>query len=182
MPVISGLDFNKEQAILRFFNRPVRLHLLFRATYHLYSTPGIFERFDDDGEFVIIAYLLSGIVRGAYFKLSIEKNTANAFLINLTEGTPRVYRRCRNDSVAVTFNNKEIAFGKSFRVLKDYGIRVYFSSCELFRTNWADESGKIPGSLGDVELFRVQGIRYPNLRISVFDPFNIRLIYLCYCN
>lgn len=159
MPVISLLDLNKEQEILRFVRRPVRLHLLFKATSH--RAESLFSRFDDDGDFVIIVYLSSGIVRGAFLKKPLEENVNDAFLIDLASSVSRIYPKCGPNSkvLSITLNLLEIAFGKSLRIARNGGtLSVYFSSCEVFRTNWTNVSGVIPGSnVKDVELYRLQG-------------------------
>lgn len=148
-----------EQQLQKLFSDPVKFHLLFKATHHHKST--LLDKFDLVGQFVVVAYLASGTVRGAYLSKPPEcRNDDDAFLFALTTTTAtKIPFKNSGFDKSVTLGNNTITFGDACKIRKERQGEwiVEFSSDALFETGWTKESVDSKGSLKDLELFRVQG-------------------------
>ncbi|XP_076872594.1 interferon-induced protein 44-like [Brachyhypopomus gauderio] len=145
--VVSSLNEEKERRIQSFFTKPVRLHLLYKSSFHGADIQTLLSKFEN-GMFVIAVFLDSGLLRGGYTTKNLRNGTefadTDAFVFEIDKDDAKCFRVLESaKSVRVSRSQPNpMTFGSRQRVHQNQGLfgapappvsesqdSVYFGSC-----------------------------------------------------
>ncbi|MCJ8749951.1 hypothetical protein PDJAM_G00193450 [Pangasius djambal] len=177
--IVSSLDNEKELRLQRFFSSPVRFHLLYKSSHHGATISELLSSFDTFGNFLLIMFLKSGSVRGAFMGKSLkhgkEFSDAKAFVFEINEHDAKQFP-VLNAAEAITVRTQQnsvqnsgfgfgalpsqssdsISFGSCLHLKLDKGYwSVSFCTDVTYGTTWPQENNIC---CEDLELHRVQDV------------------------
>ncbi|XP_076872595.1 interferon-induced protein 44-like [Brachyhypopomus gauderio] len=168
--VVSSLNEEKERRIQSFFTKPVRLHLLYKSSFHGADIQTLLSKFEDE-MFVVAVFLDSGLLRGGYTTKNLRNGTefadTDAFVFEIDKDQAKRFGASGSvKGVTVSTHKPTTGQGKSLFQIQDsvcFGscIHIYseknrlyvnFNSDITYCTRWDHENQLCV----DVELHRVQ--------------------------
>ncbi|KAF4092092.1 hypothetical protein AMELA_G00017000 [Ameiurus melas] len=183
--IVSSLGSEKELSLQKLFSSPVRFHLLYKSSHHGTTVSKLLSSFDNCGRFLLILFLESGSVRGAFTSKSLrygneffdseafvfeteEHDTKHFPVINPAEAIRVITQKASDQNGGLG----SISFGSCLIFKVDHGTWcVSFCTDETYGTNWTQESNIC---CVDVELHRVQDVvefmATPWREVSWTDP------------
>ncbi|XP_047674996.1 interferon-induced protein 44-like [Tachysurus fulvidraco] len=159
--IVSSLTSENEVKLQNFFSRYVRFHLLYKSNHHEAGVEQLLNRFDHHGKYVIMVFLQTGTVIGAFvskpLKQGMKYSDDEAFVFKI-EGSSaiRVPVSYNTRAITVTVGSDFISFGEGLNL----GL-INGSWYESFSTDDYNGRRKLKDydvCCIDVELHRVQDV------------------------
>lgn len=167
--ISSSVSAEEEVKLQNFFSACVRFHLLYKSSHHGADFDRLLDRFDNAGSYLLIAFLQSGQIRGAFISKALkykkEYSDNKAFVFTLDGYFGRRFPGSSDNTTAVpvSVGSNSIFIKKGFKLILDNGCWYQsFSTNVLYGVRNSDEVN-LP--CVDVELHRVQGT-FPPPQIS----------------
>lgn len=156
--IASSLTTENEEKLQNLFSGYVRFHLLYKSSHHGADFDQLLNRFDRHGKYVLMVFLKSGSVRGAFVSKSLmdemEYSDDETFLFKI-EGKYGDRFPYSPTAITVSVDSDSISFGKGLNLKLVNG-----SWYERFSTDVIYGRRKLEDDTvycTDVELHRVQG-------------------------
>lgn len=181
--IVSSLSIENEFKLRGFFSRPVCFHLLYKSSHRGASIQKLLDRFETHGKYLLIVFLKSRSIRGAFMSQSLEyeKEYRDEWFVfkmndNFSNRFPEKYPK----AVTVCVSPSMISFGNDFNINLQQGC-WYGSFCSgAVRGYSAQQENNI--CCTDLELHRVEGTFYHRCQ-SMNLNFWLMLIRIsiCFC-
>ncbi|KAF4092090.1 hypothetical protein AMELA_G00016980 [Ameiurus melas] len=190
--IVSSLGSEKEMRLQKLFSSPVRFHLLYKSSHHGTTVSKLLSSFDNCGKFLLILFLQSGSVRGAFTRKSLKRETeffdTEAFVFEMDEHDVKHFPAINTAEAIRVITQQASVQNSGFRYETSHSSgSISFGSCnfkldhgrwcvsfytdETFGTKWTQENNIC---CEDVELHRVQDVvefmATPWREVSWTDP------------
>lgn len=155
--IVSSLTSENEVKLQKFFSRYVCFHLLYKSSHHEAGVDQLLNRFDHHGKYVIMVFLQSGAVIGAFvskpLKQGMKCSDDEAFVFKIESYSANRFPVSNSTkAITVAVGSDSISFGEELYLHLAKGS--WYKRCfidTIYRTIKDNNVCK------DVELHRVQG-------------------------
>ncbi|KAG7331764.1 hypothetical protein KOW79_005733 [Hemibagrus wyckioides] len=157
--IASSLTAENEEKLQNFFSRYVRFHLLYKSSHHGADFDQLLNRFDHHGKYVLMVFLRSGSVRGAFVSKSLmdemKYSDVEAFVFKI-EGKYGDRFPYSPTAITVSVDSDSISFGKglNLKLVNDTWYESFSTDVIYGRRKLEDDNVYCT----DVELHRVQDV------------------------